>query len=117
MIGLGIEIVDLEEFRERWTDGRRTEWFTEGETGYADSQARSMEHFAARFAAKNAAKMALGEPDLDWREIEVVRGPTGSAGLEFSGSARAAAERRGVQACHLSLSHTRRSAAAVVILS
>lgn len=74
-------------------------------------------HFAARFAAKEAAFKALGGRGggLGWREVEVVRDESGRPHLELHSGAARAAERMGISAFHLSLAHTRHQAAAIVL--
>ena len=83
MIGLGIDIVDLEGFRL----GESERCFRPGESAYAEGKARPNQHLAARLAAKRAAKKALGGGHLE--EIEVVRTVTGGGvDLRLYGSAR-----------------------------
>ena len=83
-------------------------------------------HFAARFAAKEAAFKALHGGDaasspetrdlpFDWRTIEVLRRPDGSPGLRLHGSMRGLAERRRVRHLDVSLSHDGDYAIAVVV--
>jgi len=79
-------------------------------------RARPAEHFAARFAAKEAVLKALGVPDgLRWHELEVVSASGGAPSLVLSGEAARAAGQRG--AAGPPLAHPRRrDAAAVVVL-
>jgi holo-[acyl-carrier protein] synthase len=83
--------------------------YTDGELAYAG---RDCDRLAARFAAKEAAKKALGLDGVGWRELEVVREDSGACELVLHGSARAAAG-----ACNLalSMSHEGDHATAVVI--
>jgi holo-[acyl-carrier protein] synthase len=120
--GIGVDLVEVERFRRGHREGGlefTEEVFTPAETRYCRTQARYWEHFAARFAAKEAAFKALGAglaQGLSWRMVEVMRDPTGAVSLVFSGRATELARRLGVVRIHLTLTHDRRYAAAVVVL-
>lgn len=90
-----------ERFRERC--------FTAGEQAYCEGQSRRRaEHYAARFAAKEAVMKALGTgltQGITWREIEVTRSAAGAPGVSLSGKAAEAAAGLGVKGWALSLSH------------
>ncbi len=118
-MGLGIDIVDLEEFRAGLTDSLVGEFYLPDEIGYARTQARSWENLGARLAAKRAVFKALraaagGAPV--WHEVEVVRHESGEVDVRLSGSALALAGGQGVSECRVSMSHTKRTALAVAIL-
>ena len=119
IIGLGIDIVDVDDFRSRLDDALMEEVFLPDEAGYALSMARPWEHFAARLAAKEAAFRALGSgrhDGLRWRDVEVLRASSGAVGLALHGTAGELALSRGVDVCHVSLAHTRSAAVAVVVM-
>lgn len=119
IIGLGIDIVDVEDFRARMDDALVQELFLPDESGYALSMARPWEHLAARFAAKEAAFKALGaglKQGLRWHDAEIIRRSSGMVELRLEGAARSRAGELGVSASHLSLSHTRSTAVAVVVM-
>lgn len=119
VIGVGIDIVDLEDFRERLDEALIEELFLPGEIAYASTRARPWESFAARFAAKEAAFKALGvglSQGMRWTDVEVVRGSNDDVNVVFSGAALDAARRQGISSVRLSLSHSSMSAVAVVIL-
>jgi holo-[acyl-carrier protein] synthase len=91
--------------------------FSPGERADCDRRAQPAQHYAARFAAKEAVLKALGgPPGLRWVEIEVRSADTGRPLLILSGAAAAAAARRGVVTQHVSLTHAGGMAAAVVVL-
>jgi holo-[acyl-carrier protein] synthase len=112
IVGVGIDVVDLERFArslER-TPGLAARLFTETERGL---HPRSL---AARFAAKEALAKALGAPGgLEWTDAEVRRAPGGRPSLHVQGTVAAAAARLGVTSWHISLSHDGGVAVAVVI--
>ena len=120
--GIGIDLVEVERFRRGHREGDigfTEEVFTPAEIRYCRSQARSWEHYAARFAAKEAAFKALGaglDRGLAWKMIEVVRDSSGAVSLVFSGRATELARIEGVTRIHLTLTHTEHTAAAVVVL-
>ena len=93
--------------------------FTEGERAYCDSRgANAAQHYAARFAAKEAAFKALrtGWRDgLGWHHAEVASDELGAPLLLLSGHARDLFDGLGATHAHLSLSHTAEHAVAQVI--
>jgi holo-[acyl-carrier protein] synthase len=90
--------------------------FTVAERAYCDRHAFPAQHYAVRFAAKEAAFKALGGPaGVSWRDLEVTNGG-GAPRLLVHGPAAAAAARSGVRRTHLSLTHAGDAAVAVVIL-
>jgi holo-[acyl-carrier protein] synthase len=73
---------------------------------------------AGRFAAKEACAKALGTgigAGAAWREIQVLRQPTGKPALRLQGAAAARAASLGLYAFDLSISHTHEHALAVVV--
>lgn len=119
LIGVGIDIVDVEVFRSRLDSGMVEELFLPREIGYCSSRARPWESYAARFAAKEAAFKSLGAglaQGLRWKNVEVVREESGAVGIELSGAALKIAEEKNVSATALSISHTRDCAIAIVTM-
>ncbi len=76
-----------------------------------------MEAIAARFAAKEAAVKALGTGigRVGWRDVEVLNLDNGQPLLKLHGEAAAMAKQLKLGDFSVSLSHTRRYAAAVVV--
>jgi holo-[acyl-carrier protein] synthase len=77
------------------------------------------EHLAGLLAAKEAAFKALGSGwggGVGWRDPVVERSDTGAPRLVLAGNAAARAAALGVRTVHLSITHTRGVAVAVVIL-
>jgi holo-[acyl-carrier protein] synthase len=119
VIGIGVDIVDLDEFRARLTDDLAVELFVDSERSYATTRARPWEALGARLAAKEAAMKALGAglaQGLRWHDIAVERSASGRVALRFSGSARERAEALGATSSQVSLSHSKGAAVAVVLL-
>ena len=123
IVGLGIDVVDIARIermlRERG-EHAMDRLFTFREVDYARGKPSPAQHFAARFAAKEAAYKALAGTDLaravGWRDIEVIVHGDGRPALEFHGHARRRAEQLGVVRVHVTLTHSDTTAAAVVVL-
>jgi len=121
IIALGIDLVELDRFRDsldRGGDPLRRRLFTPAELDLAAPLGRSLEFLAGRFAAKEAVFKCLGTgwgEGVGWHQVEVLRGDLGAPTLELSGKAREKARARGIGAWHLSITHTGRTAAAVAV--
>jgi len=96
------------------------EVFTPLERRYCDQRPNAAQHYAARFAAKEAFLKAVGVGlfgGVRLRDIEVVRDEAGPPRLNLGPTAAAALERAGGSRLHLSLSHERDYAIALVVIS
>ncbi len=94
--------------------------FTKRERDYcAQRGAVAAQHYAARFAAKEAVLKALGtgwRDGIAWHDVEVANEESGKPYLLITGKAREVYDSLGVVAAHLSLSHTAEHAIAQVVL-
>ena len=94
--------------------------YTRREREYCDSRgAVAAMHYAARFAAKEAALKALQTGwtgGIAWQDIEVTSRQSGAPLLLFHGRVRELYEESGARAAHLSMSHTSEHAIAQVVL-
>ena len=112
IVGIGVDIVDVARFAaalER-TPRLRERLFVANERDLPDPS------LAARFAAKEAVAKALGAPgELQWHDVEVVRGDAGEPRLVVTGTVEAAAVHLGAHRWHLSLSHDSGQAIAMVV--
>jgi holo-[acyl-carrier protein] synthase len=101
----------IERFGERFL--RRV--FTVNEQAYCESDKRKWEHFAARFAAKEAVSKALGTGlvGISWTEIEVIHLPSGKPELLLTGRAAARASSLGLDTWRVSLAHDGEAGVAV----
>lgn len=89
--------------------------FTDTERAYCLSRANPPQHFAARFAGKEAVGKALGfGVPFTWREIEIAGRP--KPGVELEGRTAAWAERVQAGTIDLSMTHSKGMAAAVAIV-
>lgn len=113
IIGLGIDVVELERFEASITrtPALRDKLFTDAEASLP------VQSLAARFAAKEAMAKALGAPGgMEWHDCEVVSEESGRPVLTVRGTVRARADALGVKHLHLSLTHDAGVASAVVVL-
>ena len=93
--------------------------FTDEERAYCDACARPAEHYAARFAAREAVLKALGtgfSEGIGFKDVSVTNDEWGKPIAVLSGRAAEVAAKRGVQEVALSLSHTRDVAVANAVL-
>ncbi len=122
LAGVGIDAIETERVKkllEETGDRFSLRVFTPQEIAYCEARKNSAEHYAARFAAKEAFMKALGtgkQLGLSWKEIEVANDALGKPEIRLSGRAKALAEERGITAIHLSLTHLKGLAIAVVVL-
>ncbi len=122
IVSIGIDIIEVKRIREvllrtpRFAD----RVFTAAERTYCDSRGVvSAQHYAARFAAKEAALKALQtgwRGGIGWQDVEVAARESGAPYLIFSGEVLAVFKNFGATATHLSMSHTTEHAIAQVVL-
>jgi holo-[acyl-carrier protein] synthase len=113
--GVGIDLIEIERL-ERALERRprlAERLFTEAERKYAAARARPGQHLAARFCAKEAVAKALGLEAWSFRDVEVLSGGKAPT-VRLSGAAAQRATALRVRVA-VSLSHTRRDAAAVAV--
>ncbi len=109
-----IEIARIESALRR--DGFRERIFTEAERAYCDARPKPAQHYAARFAAKEAIGKALGcGVEWRWREIEIAGRP--KPGVSLTGWTLAWGERVGAGRIDLSMTHSRELAAAIAVVA
>ena len=122
VLGVGIDVIQNERIRQSLEIfGTRfiNRIYTEIETGYCNNCADPGIHFAARFAAKEAAFKALGTgwaAGVKWKDIEVQRLASGKPELHLYGEALAHATSLGATRFHVSLTHDQLVSCAVVLL-
>ena len=116
---IGTDLVDLEHF-ESVVAGSRPGFleylFTEGEIEYCEKFRDKTASYAAIFAAKEAFLKALRTglaPGLGWKDVEVVHEPGGAPTVLAHRTCR---ELLGNGRAHVSLSHSRSAAQAIVVI-
>jgi holo-[acyl-carrier protein] synthase len=110
--GIGVDIIEVDRIAKLAGNSPRflEKVFTPTEIEYCSRKKFRYQHFAARFAAKEAFFKALGRP-VSWKDVELVNLPSGKPTLEFKG-----AEHYPFSRAHVSVSHLADHAVAVVIL-
>jgi holo-[acyl-carrier protein] synthase len=121
IVGLGVDISEVDRIQAAMArHGRRflDRVFTQAEIAYCDSHRNRAQHYAGRFAAKEATMKALGTGwtrGVRWVDIEVIRLSSVKPTLSLHGATREIAERLGVRRTSLSITHSGNTAFAQVI--
>ncbi len=123
ILGLGIDLTSLrriesvlEHSGERFLDRILTD---EEKKQMPRPGRRRVEWLAGRFAAKESASKALGTGIADGitlRDIEILSAPQGDPHIFLHGKAKSHAQSMGASCLHVSISHEKEMACAVVIL-
>ena len=113
---VGIDVIEIERVRRALERPRfRERCFTEAERAYCESRPNPAQHYAARFAAKEAVGKALGcGVYFTWREIELAGRP--KPGVHLSGRTEEWAKKVRAGAIDLSMTHSRELAAAICLV-
>jgi holo-[acyl-carrier protein] synthase len=117
----GIDLVEVNRI-ERFLNRHMTKWnkvFTSTEVNYCVKKKNQFQHFAARFAAKEAMFKALGVGLLmgyELYDIEVVNDITGRPKVNLYGKVKELAEKKCIRDISISLSHSSEYAVAHVLL-
>jgi len=120
IIGIGVDVVDTERL-EHWVKNPKmlARFFHPAEVAAAlDRGAAAVLSLAARFAAKEAFGKALGTGmrGLVLRDIEVINQHNGKPEIQLYGTALRAFRRSGGRFLHLSLTHEKKAAVAMVVI-
>jgi holo-[acyl-carrier protein] synthase len=122
IVGIGVDLVEHERVKDVLTkfEGRfARKIFTEAERAYSNARAAPHIHYAARFAAKEAFLKAVGlgmSGGMRWRDCGVLNDAVGKPELVIAGAALERCRQLGATHAHVSLSHSRGHAIAVVVL-
>jgi holo-[acyl-carrier protein] synthase len=122
IISIGIDIIEVARIREVLARTPRfvARVFTAAERSYCDSRgAVAAQHYAARFAAKEAVLKALQtgwRGGIAWQDVEIASRESGAPYLIFHGQVLELFGKSGATSAHLSMSHTSEHAIAQVVL-
>ena len=117
---VGLDVIEIERVGralERYA-GFRERCFTPAEREYCDSRANPAQHYAARFAGKEAVGKALGfgvAREFAWKDVEIAGRPKPS--VRLSGRLEEWSRRVGAGALDLSMTHSKGIAAAVCVVA
>ena len=120
IIGTGIDIVQIKRM-ESWVKNKKLleRYFHPQEIDFAFSKGKNASlSLAARFAAKEAFGKALGTglEALVLKDIMVINNKKGKPEMILTGTAKQAFEKSGAAKVHISLSHEKENAIAMIIL-
>lgn len=121
IVGIGTDLIEVERVAHKTGErpGFRELVFSPAEISYCETMTNKYEHYAARFAAKEAFLKAMG---TGWRtgtafnEIEVYNDEEGRPHIRLLGTTAATAERMNIGKIFVSLSHLKSMACAMVII-
>jgi len=119
--GVGTDMIEVKRVEKMVSKGRQylETIFTEKEMDYCDGKARKSEHYAARYAAKEAILKALGtgwRDGLAYSEIEILNDDLGKPEVFLHGEVKKLMDHLHINRTFVSLSHIRETAIALAIL-
>ena len=120
MTEVGIDIIEIARIGDalsRWDNKFRKMVFTASEIEFCEARSNPVQHYAARFAAKEAVAKALKSSKtlfLKWTDVEIVSHENGAPTISLHGESESLFNDFKLS---LSLSHSINSAIAVAILS
>lgn len=121
IIGIGIDMVEVERVGTKVdrSDAFRDAVFSGEEVAWCERQTNKAENYAARFAAKEAFLKATGRGlalGYELNNIEVINDVSGKPSIRLKGVYQEEAARNNWNSIHVTLSHLREIACAVVII-
>lgn len=120
IFGIGVDIVEVKRIA-RLLKGNKSSLeriYSAQETAYCKTKKNTYEHFAVRFAAKEAVLKALGtgfSNGICWTDILIENNSSGAPVVVLKGKASSIAKKTGIQDILISLSHTRDYAVAYAV--
>jgi holo-[acyl-carrier protein] synthase len=121
VVGIGTDIVEvlrIEQMIERHGELFLRRVFTENEVGYCSARKAASQHYAGRWAAKEAVLKALGTgwaQGITWVDIEIRNDVAGKPTITLDGAAREIADELGIGEMLISISHCRSHATAYAL--
>ena len=121
IVGIGIDMIEVDRVRSKIEKekGFREQIFSPDEIDYCVQQADPYQHYAARFAGKEAFLKAIGRGlsySLEVDKIEILPNPEGKPEILLKGEYKSLAEEGEWKKIHISLTHLASIAGAVVII-
>jgi holo-[acyl-carrier protein] synthase len=121
LLGIGTDITEvlrIAQMIERHGELFVGRVYTQAEIDYCRSRRMATQHFAGRWAAKEAVLKALGtgwRKGISWRDIEIINGAGGRPTATLLGGTREIADRMGIRCVLVSISHCRSHATAYAV--
>jgi holo-[acyl-carrier protein] synthase len=121
IFGIGIDMIEVNRVAEKMEkkSGFKELVFSVTEINYCELKTHKHEHYAARFAAKEAFFKAIGK---GWRngtafnEIEIINNEDGKPEIFFLGKTAASIAEMNLGKISVSMSHLKTMASAIVII-
>ncbi|MEZ5943872.1 MAG: holo-ACP synthase [Planctomycetaceae bacterium] len=121
IVGLGtdiIEIVRIGAMIEKHGELFLQRVYTEQEINYCHAKKGALQHYAGRWAAKEAVMKTLGTgftKGVGWKDIQVVNLRSGKPAIQLSGGAARVAELLGIDEILITISHCKAYATATAV--
>lgn len=122
IVGIGTDIVEIKSIEKfiKQSERFKERVFTANEIRYCEQRKLKFQHYAARFAAKEAVMKALGtgwDKGIQWKHIEVTNESNGKPIIRLTKKAKEVMTSLMIDKMHLTLSHCESWATAFVIAS
>jgi holo-[acyl-carrier protein] synthase len=121
IFGIGTDIIEVKRVEKMVAKGRQylETIFTEKEMDYCEAKVRKSEHYASRYAAKEAILKALGtgwRGGLAYSDIEITNEELGKPQVIVRGDVKVFFDHHQIKQTSISLSHTKEIAIAFIVL-
>lgn len=121
IVGVGIDMIEVDRIMDKISkdQGFREKIFSLQEIEFCKSKANPGENYAARFAGKEAFLKATGQGlalGYNLSDIEIASDENGKPSLVLNGSFKRLAAENAWNKIHISLSHLKTVACAVVVI-
>ena len=111
VVGIGTDIVEVQRIGnmiDKHDDTFIQKVFTTGEIEYCGPRKAAVQHYAGRWAAKEAILKAIGtgwSKGIKWTDIEVINQMGGKPYVKLNGKAIEVCEERGIDEILITISH------------
>ncbi len=121
VFGIGTDIIEVERIEKQLekNSGLKEKLFTTHEIAYCENKKNKAQHYAARFAAKEAFLKAIGtgwRDGLQFNEIEVTNDKMGKPMIVLSGKTKDFVNQINITNIQVSLTHIKDVVNAIVIV-
>ena len=113
ILGIGVDIIEVDRIHKaikRWGKSFLSHVFTPEVIEYAKKNKFPTQHFAARFAAKEAVFKAMADDSITWKDIKILNDKRGKPYCIFRG-------KNHKKKILLSIAHTKKYAVASAIIT
>ena len=114
IFGTGVDITEVKRLRqavEKWGEAFLNRVFTKEELENAKTRGSLYQHLAGRFAAKEAVFKAMGDAELNWKDVQILNDKEGKPYCKILNGRGKSLE------VHISISHVKNYATAFAIVT